>query len=141
TPRQNPYHVEKVLPLVFPEDRAALQIDIFVVMQAFNEGDISPKRANILTRLLHECSINLKHGPLYETNHEHAVRSVVVTPEGEEIAPAREVPEAGETVSAEAASEAVVSEETASSEAVGNETVSEPASQQVSGENPETVPH
>src|SRR6185437_16447134 len=82
---------------------------------------------------------------------EHAVRSVVVTPEGEEIAPAREVPEAGETVSAEAAetvsaeaaSEAhfAPTDETASGEEVGNETVSEPASQQVSGENPEAVPH
>ena len=141
-PKPNPYQVEKTLPLIFPEDRAALQIDIFFVMQAFNEGDISPKRANIFTRLLHECSINLKQGPLYETNHEHAVRSVVVTPEGEEIAPAREVPEAGETVSAEAASEAhfAQTDETASGEEVGNETVSEPAGQQVSAENPEAVP-
>lgn len=137
TPRQNPYHVEKVLPLVFPEDRAALQIDIFVVMQAFNQGDISPKRANILTRLLHECSINLKHGPLYDTNHETAVRSVVVTPEGEEIAPEREVPEdSDEAVSSEAASSEAISEG-----AVSEGAVSESAGQQVSGEDREAAPH
>lgn len=95
TPKQNPYRIEKPLTLVFPEDRAALMIDVFVVMQAFNEGQISPRSANILTRLLHECGVILKQGPLYDTNHEHAVRRVVVTPEGEEIAPARAVPETG----------------------------------------------
>jgi len=141
TPRQNPYHVEKVLPLVFPEDRAALQIDIFVVMQAFNEGDISPKRANILTRLLHECSINLKHGPLYETNHEHAVRSVVVTPEGEEIAPAREVPETGLRVQDAAQSEDCASSEDSAqgdeaSSGEAEQQASESAGQQVSQEQP-----
>ena len=48
TPKQNPYRIEKPLALVFPEDRAALMIDIFVVMQAFNEGELGPKGAKIL---------------------------------------------------------------------------------------------
>ena len=103
TPKQNPYRIEKPLALVFPEDRAALMIDVFVVMQAFNEGQIGPKGANIFTRLLHVCGVILKQGPLYDSDHENAVRRVVVTPEGEEIAPAREVPEvSGEAVSEEA---------------------------------------
>lgn len=100
-PRPNPYRIEKALPLVFPEDRAALQINLFLVMQGFNEGQIGPKSANIFAKLLHECAVNLKQGPLYGTDHENAVRRVVVTPEGEEIAPAREVPEAGDCASSE----------------------------------------
>ncbi|HEU4983612.1 MAG TPA: hypothetical protein VFT88_13100 [Acidobacteriaceae bacterium] len=93
TPKQNPYRIEKPLALVFPEDRAALMIDIFVVMQAFNEGELGPKGAKIFTHLLHECGVILRQGPLYEVDLENAVRRVVVTPEGEEIAPAKEVPE------------------------------------------------
>lgn len=116
-PKQNPYRVEKPLALVFPEDRAALMIDVFVVMQAFNEGEISPRTANIFTRLLHECGGILKQGPLYDSDHEHAVRRVFVTPEGEEIAPAREVPESSE----EAVSEETVSEEAVSESAQGND--------------------
>ncbi len=132
TPKQNPYRIEKPLALVFPEDRAALMIDVFVVMQAFNEGDIGPKSANIFTRLLHECGVILKQGPLYEVDLENAVRRVVVTPEGEEIAPAREVPESSEeAVSSEAVSEEAASEETASGETVSGEAVSGEA---VSGE-------
>lgn len=123
TPKQNPYRVEKPLALVFPEDRAALMIDVFVVMQAFNEGEISPRSANIFTRLLHECGAILKQGPLYDSDHENAVRRVVVTEEGEEIAPAREVPEdCEETASGEAVSVGAASEETASKDSASSNT-------------------
>src|SRR5690348_8726556 len=122
TPKQNPYRIEKPLALVFPEDRAALMIDIFVVMQAFNEGELGPKGAKIFTHLLHECGVILKQGPLYEVDLENAVRKVIVTPEGEEIAPVKEVPEGcGEAVSGEAVSEEAVSEETISEETVSGE--------------------
>ena len=127
TPKQNPYRVEKPLALVFPEDRAALMIDVFVVMQAFNEGQIGPKSATILTRLLHECGVILKQGPLYDSDHENAVRRVVVTPEGEEIAPAREVPESSDEATSEdcASSDTRFAQDHESvSEAISEETVS-----------------
>ncbi|HET8637701.1 MAG TPA: hypothetical protein VFL96_12710, partial [Acidobacteriaceae bacterium] len=169
TPKQNPYRIEKPLALVFPEDRAALMIDIFVVMQAFNEGELGPKGAKIFTHLLHECGVILRQGPLYEVDLENAVRRVVVTPEGEEIAPAKEVPEEdcassdtrfaqehesiGEkAVSGETVSEGEESSPTSQKRDVEHpqeeEAVSSPTSQkrdvghpEVSGESADAVPH
>ena len=126
--RPDPYRVEQPLPLVFPEDRAAQQLNVFMVMQAFNTGQIGPRSAKIFALLLRECAVNLKQGPLYETDRENAVRRVVVTPEGEEIAPAREVPEANE-----AASEM--------RSAQPEEATGDSADQQVSEENREAAPH
>ena len=145
TPKQNPYRIEKPLALVFPEDRAALMIDIFVVMQAFNEGELGPKGAKIFTHLLHECGVILKQGPLYEVDLENAVRRVVVTPEGEEIAPVKEVPEED---CASSDTRFAQEHESIGEKAVSGETVSEgeessPTSLQDVGhlQEEEAVPH
>ena len=143
TPKQNPYRIEKPLALVFPEDRAALMIDIFVVMQAFNEGELGPKGAKIFTHLLHECGVILRQGPLYEVDLENAVRRVVVTPEGEEIAPAKEVPEED---CASSDTRFAQEHESIGEKAVSGETVSEgeessPTSLQDVEHPKEAVPH
>jgi hypothetical protein len=66
TPQADPYAARKPLPFVFPEDRAAVQINYFLVLQAINDGRLDQKTANLMIRLLRACDANLKKGPLNE---------------------------------------------------------------------------
>jgi len=54
------------LPFVFPEDRAAVQINYFLVLQAVNAGRLDLKTAAMMIRLLKACDANLKKGSLNE---------------------------------------------------------------------------
>ncbi len=92
----NPYGVVQALPFVFPEDRAAIQQNLFLVNQALNEGRIDTRKANAMTNNLRACMTNLGKMPLVEPNSEQPVQRVILTPEGEEIAPPREALEEGE---------------------------------------------
>jgi hypothetical protein len=120
-PKPDPYGLYTPLPFVFPEDRAALQINFMLVAQALNDQSINIQMANAFNRIFRSCEINLRNGLLHETDRDkpqkqiqrrnpnekwltddddsepqrnpqgEMVRSVVLTPEGEEIAPLREV--------------------------------------------------
>jgi hypothetical protein len=90
------YGAHDPLPLVFPEDRASIQLDLALVLEALNHQKIDTTMANTMNRLLHSCSLNLGKGPLVDAEAQDVVRRVILTPEGEEIAPPREVLEEGE---------------------------------------------
>jgi hypothetical protein len=90
------YGIHVPLPLAFPEDRAAVQMNYFLVMQALNDRRIDSCTANSLNRLLKGCAENLRAGSLAGAEKERAVQRVVRTPEGEEIAPPRLVLEEDE---------------------------------------------
>jgi hypothetical protein len=83
-PRTDPSGTHQPLPFVFSEDRAALQLNYSVVVNALNDQRINLQTANAFNRLLRSCAINLSHGPL--TDPDHAVHEIALTPEGEEIA-------------------------------------------------------
>lgn len=93
-PRTDPSGVHQPLPFVFPEDRAALQLNYSVVVNALNDKRIDLQTANAFNRLLRSCEINLSRGPL--TDSEHSVHEIVLTPEGEEISLPHNAPEPNE---------------------------------------------
>ena len=95
-PRPDPYGIHEPLPFVFPEDRASLQLDLFLVLQAFNDRKIDVRTANCMTYNLQACMTNLGKRPLVEPDEQNTVQRVILTPEGEEIAPPREALEEGE---------------------------------------------
>ncbi|HEU4982751.1 MAG TPA: hypothetical protein VFT88_08715 [Acidobacteriaceae bacterium] len=120
------HHLHRALPFLYPEDRASIQANCFLVMRALDDRRISTQTANAFNRLLRTCQANLKHGPLHESENEKKsdgvglsgednagaprldsetwdkqsdpalVRRVVLTPAGEELAPPLEVWEEGE---------------------------------------------
>ncbi|HEX5236447.1 MAG TPA: hypothetical protein VFW25_14090 [Silvibacterium sp.] len=120
-PAPAPYGLQQPLPFVFPEDRAALQINFMIVLSALNDKRITLQTANGFNRILRSCAMNLKQGPLtaplveksaekpvrrnpneaWLTDDEDdsqqdfggMVRSVILTPDGEEIAPICELPD------------------------------------------------
>lgn len=47
------------IPFVFPEDRASMQINFFLLLQAFNEGRIDLRTFNAMQRLLCSMARNL----------------------------------------------------------------------------------
>src|SRR6185437_11178717 len=101
--------LHKAIPSLYPEDRAASQANCFLVLRALDDRRINTQTANAMGRLLRTCELNLKRGPLHESNDEstpaprdpssdqgplkpasglsgeHIVRRVVLTPSGEEI--------------------------------------------------------
>lgn len=105
-------HLHRPLPFLFPEDRAAITANLFLVMRALDDRRISAQTAGVYNRLLRAAEQNLKPGPLHETpgeqksaqpttrrNHkdswddeeettiDNTVQQVIITSEGEEIAP------------------------------------------------------
>jgi hypothetical protein len=94
--RRRPNDFTYTLPFVFPEDRTAIQANQYLVMQALNEGRIDHRTANSYTSMLRACRINLGKTPLIEPDHHTAVQRVILTPEGDEIAPPRIMLEKGE---------------------------------------------
>ncbi|HEX5234847.1 MAG TPA: hypothetical protein VFW25_05895 [Silvibacterium sp.] len=126
-PTPAPHGLQQPLPFVFPEDRAALQINFMIVLSALNDKRITLQTANGFNRILRSCAMNLKQGPLtaplVEKNTEKParrnpneawltdddddsqqdlggmVRNVILTPDGDEIAPICELPEEGEVES------------------------------------------
>ncbi|MGC2545608.1 MAG: hypothetical protein WA426_07160, partial [Silvibacterium sp.] len=95
-PAPDPYGIHKPIPFVFPEDRAAIQLNLFMVLQALNDKSIDNRTANTMNRLLKSCEHNLGRTPLAGESKENAVQRVILTPDGEEIAPPREALEEGE---------------------------------------------
>ncbi|MGC2163210.1 MAG: hypothetical protein WA634_14960, partial [Silvibacterium sp.] len=51
-PSPDLYGVHKPLPFVFPEDRTAVQVNYFLVLQAYNDRRIDTRTANTMNRLL-----------------------------------------------------------------------------------------
>ena len=55
------------IPFVFPEDRASMQINFFLLLQAFNEGRIDLRRYRAMLSMLKSMAANLgKAGSLVE---------------------------------------------------------------------------
>ncbi|MGH9587524.1 MAG: hypothetical protein ACRD3F_11270 [Acidobacteriaceae bacterium] len=55
------------IPFVFPEDRASMQINFFLLLQAFNEGRIDLKHFKAMMSMLKSMAANLgKSGSLTE---------------------------------------------------------------------------
>lgn len=73
------------IAFVYPEDRAAVQLNYFLVLQALNDKRIDNRTANSMNRLLRSCDLNLRQGALAETDREKAVKNVVTLPDGEEV--------------------------------------------------------
>jgi hypothetical protein len=109
------HHLHRALPFLYPEDRASITANCFLVLRALDDRRISTVTANSMNRLLRTCQANLKPGPLHEPDDEKPVgapfkrslsgektpdpsivRRIILTPAGEEIAPPLEVWEEGE---------------------------------------------
>ncbi len=61
------------IPFVFPEDRASMQINFFLLLQAFNEQRIDQKTYRLMLSLLKAMAKNLgKTGSLVEASNEAA---------------------------------------------------------------------
>lgn len=59
------------IPFVFPEDRASMQINFFLLLQAYNEGRIDQRTYNSMLSLLKAMAKNLgKTGSLVEEKEE-----------------------------------------------------------------------
>jgi hypothetical protein len=69
-PKPDPYGLYTPLPFVFPEDRAALQINFMLVAQALNDQSINIQMANTFNRIFRSCEINLRNGLLHETDRD-----------------------------------------------------------------------
>ena len=82
------------LALVYPEDKAAIQLNLFLVLEALNQKRIDVRTANAMNRLLRACEQNLRTGTLVEPNREKVAQNVIVLPDGEEVAMPREAMEA-----------------------------------------------
>jgi hypothetical protein len=91
-----PYGVHQPIELVFPEDRTAVQTNLFLVLQAYNHNKIDARACGLMTYNLQVCLNNLGKTPLVQPDLENTVQRVILTPEGEEIAPPREALEEGE---------------------------------------------
>ena len=94
---RNPNDFTFTMPFVYPEDRAAIQFNLNLVMQALNDHRIDAKTANSFNNLLRSCRLNLGKTPLLDPDAKHAVQQVILTPEGDEIAPPRAALEEGES--------------------------------------------
>jgi hypothetical protein len=67
---QVPHGAHAPLPFVFPEDRASIQINFFLLLKAFNEKRIDQRTATIMHRMLRAMSANLGAKPLTEDRAE-----------------------------------------------------------------------
>jgi hypothetical protein len=95
--RPAPYGVPQPLPFVLPEDRASIQLNYLLVLEALNDQKIDNRTANTMNRILRSCEMNLSKGPLIPSDHARTARRVILTPEGEEIGQPREGLEEGES--------------------------------------------
>jgi len=86
------------IPFVFPEDRAAIQHNLYLVALALASKRISERTANTYTSIWRACRINLGKAPLVETDPDNTVRRVILTPEGDEITTPLQMLEKGETI-------------------------------------------
>lgn len=72
---QVPYGAHSPIPFVFPEDRASIQINFFLLLTAFNEQRIDQRTATIMHRMLRAMSANLGAKPLTEDRAEATATS------------------------------------------------------------------
>jgi hypothetical protein len=87
-----------VIPFVYPEDTAAINLNLFLVLQAQAEGKIDSRTANSMTANLRAAAVNLRRQPLVEQDPRNTVQRVILTLEGDEIALPRELLEKGEAL-------------------------------------------
>jgi hypothetical protein len=104
------------IPFIFPEDRASLQIDYFLLFQAMNEERVERRAAEVLFRMLKAMAANLgKSGTLVEASDQRSAGSDqkerVQGPGASDQKPADE-----KTISKEAAGEKISVQASASAE-------------------------
>ncbi|MGH9440326.1 MAG: hypothetical protein ACRD22_21280 [Terriglobia bacterium] len=64
------------IPFVFPEDRASLQINYFLLLQAFNEQRIDLRTANMMQRIVRAMAANLgRSGSLVDKDAQQVTES------------------------------------------------------------------
>lgn len=73
------------IAFVYPEDRAAVQLNLFMVLQALNSKRIDLRTANAMGRLLRSCEANLRKGELAEQDRDKVVKRVVKLLNGDEV--------------------------------------------------------
>jgi hypothetical protein len=97
-PLPDPYGTHPPLAFVFPEDHAAIQINLFLVIQALNDKMIDIRLANTYNRLFRSCELNLEKWDAANAANKKAETAdrVILTPEGEEIGMPRLVLKDGE---------------------------------------------
>ncbi|HTV06219.1 MAG TPA: hypothetical protein VME86_12695 [Acidobacteriaceae bacterium] len=81
------------IAFVYPEDKAAVQLNYFLVLEALNHKRIDSRTANAMNRLLHSCELNMRKGALAEANREKVAKNVVTLPDGEEVGMPRQAME------------------------------------------------
>ncbi len=88
------------LEMLFPEDRASIQINLHRILDALAHNLIDLSTANAMTYNMRACMANLARKPLVETPQSaggaeaanpRVVQRVILTPEGDEIAPPVEI--------------------------------------------------
>jgi hypothetical protein len=96
-----PYGAHSPIPFVFPEDRASLQINFFLLLQAFNERRIDQRTSTIMHRMLRSMSANLGTKPLADDKPEpqpsEAAASAPTPAEVSDPIAANQHPEPGST--------------------------------------------
>jgi hypothetical protein len=90
---QDPELEHTPLALVYPEDREAIRLNLFMVLQALNNKRIDNATANTMNRLLRSCDLNKRKDAATEQNRDKAVTRVVTMPSGEEVGLPREAME------------------------------------------------
>jgi hypothetical protein len=92
------------IQVLFPEDRASIQINLFRVLEALASNRIDLRTANSMTYNIQVSMSNLAHKPLIESQPANApesaaapiVQRIILTPEGDELAPPTEILEENE---------------------------------------------
>ena len=97
-PLPDPFGTHPPLAFVFPEDHAAIQTNLFLVIQALNDKMIDTRLANTYNRLFRSCELNLEKWDAANAKMKKGdvVERVILTPEGDEIGMPRLVLKDGE---------------------------------------------
>ena len=73
------------IPFIFPEDRASLQINYFLLLQAYTQGRIDLRCFNSMQRLLRAMAANLGKKPLAEDHANTTDTPATTDPSEKEI--------------------------------------------------------
>lgn len=88
------------IPFVFPEDRTSIQINYFLLLQAYTKGRIDRPTFNSMQRLLRSTDSNLGKMGLAEDNANATEASVTAHYPSQAVAPEKEMKKPGATVTA-----------------------------------------
>ena len=97
------------IPFIFPEDRASLQIDYFLLFQAINEQRVERRAAEVMFRMLKAMAANLgKSGTLVENSDQRSAVSDQGAGNRQQATGKSDVAAASEKISVQASASAEV---------------------------------